>query len=87
MTEGQDYLLGALETDVRHLKTGQERLERQMESGFADIKETFREPLKNHADRIGVLEGWKSWVTGGLAGLGLLYAAMVAWLFNWLGPR
>ena len=87
MTEGQDYLLGALETDVRHLKTGQERLERQMENGFAKLETTLGEPLKDQSHRIGSLEGWRSWITGGLVVLGLVYAVLVAWLFNWTGPK
>lgn len=87
MAGDQDYELGQLGADVRHLKAGQERLERQMETGFADLKENFGGPLKEHSDRIGSLEGWRSWITGGLVVLGLVYAVLVAWLFNWSGPK
>lgn len=34
--------------------------------------------LPNHARRIGRLERWRSWIAGGLAIVGLLYAGMVA---------
>lgn len=85
--KGEGYLLGQLEADVRHLRTGQERLERDMKSGFASLQETVGERVADHSERIGVLEGWKQWVTGGLVVLGLVYAALVAWLFNWSGPK
>ena len=82
MAEGKEYQLGQLEADVRNLKEGQDRIEHRMDAGFADMKVCMGEKFDKYSRRIGALERWRAWLTGGLAILSLIYAAFIAWAFR-----
>ena len=46
----------------------------------AEINERLMGRLDQHSGRLRALEQWRSWLTGGLALLGVLWAALVVWL-------
>ena len=75
-----------VEREVGELKSKLDALS----ASFEDFREEMRrwqngsfarliDRLDSHSKRLGALERWRSWLAGGLAMLGLLWAALWSW--------
>lgn len=71
---------GELKATVEGLCQAFQDFRDQTRAWQGEVDKRLMGRLDQHSGRLRALEQWRSWLTGGLALLGILWAAAVVWL-------
>ena len=72
--------IGELKTKVDGLCAAFQDFRDQTREWQQDLRSDLLKRLNQHSDRLRALEQWRSWLAGGLAMLGILWAAVWTWM-------